>query len=80
MEKHFTYNAEFKKKVILCAKQIKNYAARKKYTVSERNVCCWRVWKPSCLLQDKYKVIFWPKKRKTPDTNAAILKHFRVTK
>jgi hypothetical protein len=33
MEKHFTYAAAFKRKVILCAEKTGNHAAGKKYTV-----------------------------------------------
>jgi hypothetical protein len=33
MEKRFTYDAAFKRKVILCAEEIGNHAAGRKYTV-----------------------------------------------
>jgi hypothetical protein len=35
MEKHFTYDATLKTKVILCAEKIGNLTAGRKYTVSE---------------------------------------------
>jgi hypothetical protein len=39
MEKRFTYDAAFKRKVILCAENIRNRAAAGKFTVSEACVC-----------------------------------------
>jgi hypothetical protein len=41
MEKRFTYDA-FKINTILCAKNIGNGAAGRKYTVSDACVCHWR--------------------------------------
>jgi hypothetical protein len=38
MEKRFTYDAAFKRKVIMCAEKIGSRAAGGKYTVSEARV------------------------------------------
>jgi hypothetical protein len=41
MEKHITYDATFKRRVILCTEKIGNGAGGRKYTVSEACVCHW---------------------------------------
>jgi hypothetical protein len=41
MENRFTYDAAFKRKVILCAEKIGNPSAGRTYTVSEACVHHW---------------------------------------
>jgi hypothetical protein len=48
MEKHFTYDASFKRKVILCTEKIGNRAAGRKYTVSEAHAHHWQSKKQNC--------------------------------
>jgi hypothetical protein len=57
MEKRFTYDAAFKRKIILCVEKIGNRAAGRKYTVSEACVRHWRIMKTklfSCLTNRKF--------------------------
>jgi hypothetical protein len=42
MEKCLTYDAAFKRKVVLCAEKKGNYAAGRECTVSEACVCHWQ--------------------------------------
>jgi hypothetical protein len=42
IEKRFTYDATFKRKVILSTEKIRNHAAVRKYAVSEACKCHWQ--------------------------------------
>jgi hypothetical protein len=56
MQRRFTYDAAFKRKVILCAEKIGNRAVGRKYTVSEACVHHWQSIKTklfSCLTNRK---------------------------
>jgi hypothetical protein len=56
MEKGFTYDAAFNRKVILCAEEIVNRAAGRKYTVNEARIHHWQSIKTklfSCLINRK---------------------------
>jgi hypothetical protein len=50
MEKRFTHDAAFKRKVILCTEKLGNCAAGRKYTVSEECVCHWQSIKTKLFL------------------------------
>jgi hypothetical protein len=53
MEKHFVYDATFKRKVILCSEKIGNRAAGRKYTVSEACVHYWQRIKTKLFMSAK---------------------------
>jgi DNA repair photolyase len=53
IEKRFTYDAEFKRKVILCAEQFGTHAAVRMLRMSETIVRRWRSTKTACFLSRK---------------------------
>jgi len=53
IEKRFTYDAEFKRKVILCAEQVGAHAAVRMLRMSEAIVRRWRGTKTNCFLARK---------------------------
>jgi hypothetical protein len=62
MEKSFTYDATFKRKIILCVEKTGNRAAGRKYSVSEKCVCLLRSMK-TVFKSEKFEVFFWTKDR-----------------
>lgn len=78
MDKRFTYDAEFKRKVITCAEQLGNRAAGKRYSVNESNVRRWRVIKNKLFACKKTKKSFsGPKKGRHPKIDEAVLRYFK---
>jgi hypothetical protein len=78
MEKHFTYDAAFKREVILCAEKIRNCAAGRKYTVSEACVHHLPSIKTKlfpCLT--KRKSFSGPRKGRNPETDASVLEYLK---
>jgi hypothetical protein len=78
MEERFTYDAAFKRKVILCAEKIGNPAAGRKYAVSEACVRHWRSIKTnlfSCLTNRKS--FSGPGKGRNPETDASVLEYLK---
>lgn len=74
MAKRFTYDAEFKRKVILCAEEVGNRKAGKIFTVDEKNVRRWRAMKEKLLQCKKDRKSFsGPKEGRYPAIDAAVL-------
>jgi hypothetical protein len=76
MEKRFTYDASFKRKVIVCTEKISNPAAGRKCTVSEACVCHWQSMKTklfSCLT----KYFSGTRKGRNPEIDASVLEYFK---
>jgi hypothetical protein len=77
MEKHFTYDVEFKRKVILCPETIGNRAAGRKYTVRGACVPHWQNIKTklfSCPTNIMSFSVTW--KGRNPETDASVSEHF----
>lgn len=78
MEKRFTYDAEFKRKVILCAENIGNRAAGKQFSINEVNVRRWRKMKNMLFACKRTKKSFsGPKHGRYPEIDAAVLTYFK---
>jgi hypothetical protein len=78
MEEHFKYDAAFKRKIILCAENIGNRAAGRKYTVSEacvRHLQSIKTKLFSCLTNRRS--FSGPKKGRNPETDASVLEYFK---
>jgi hypothetical protein len=78
MEMHFTYDTAIKRKVILCAEKVCNWAAGRKCTVSEARVHHWRSIKTK-LLSDltNRKPFSGPRKGRNPEIGASVSEHFK---
>jgi hypothetical protein len=78
MDKRYTYDAAFKRKVILCTEQIGNRAAGKQFSVNETNVRRWRTMKNDLFTCQRTRKSFsGPKKGMYPELDAAVLSFFK---
>lgn len=78
IEKRFTYDAEFKRKVILCAEQVGTPAVVKMLGMSEAIVHRWRGTKNK-LFSCKGSAVSYsgPRRARRPEIDAAALTYFR---
>jgi hypothetical protein len=76
MEKHFIYDAAFKRKVILGAEKIGNHAAGRNHTVSEICVCQNIKTKLFSCLTNR-KPFSGTRKGRNPETDASVLQCFK---
>lgn len=78
MEKRYTYNADFKRKVILCAENNGNRAAAKKFSINEANVRRWRKMRAELFAcKTTTKSFSGPKSGKHPEIDSLILDYFQ---
>jgi hypothetical protein len=78
MEKHFTYDSAFKRKVILCAEKTGNRAACRKYAVSEKCIHHWRSMKTilfSCPTNSKS--FSGPRNGRNAEIDISVLAYFK---
>jgi hypothetical protein len=78
MEKYFTYDAAFRRKVILCAEKMGNCAAGRTYTVSEACVRHWGSIKTKLFLcLTNRKSFSGPRKGRNPEIDASVFRVFQ---
>jgi hypothetical protein len=68
MEKVFTYDATFKRMIILCTEKTDNCASGKKYAVTEPCVCDWQSIKTE---------LFSSLTNRNPEIAAFVLEYFK---
>jgi hypothetical protein len=78
MEKHFTYDATFTSKSILCAEKTGNRATGRKFTVSEACVCHWQSTKTKLFpCPTNSKSFSGPRKGRNPEIDAPVFKYIK---